>query len=1071
MHLESHSPVGRTSSLELRVLGPMQAIRAGRELPLGGPKQRSVLAVLLLEAGRVVPSERLVDELWRGRPPPGAVKTLRSYVSRLRTLLRPDAALIARGRGYVLELEQAQVDAARFELLVGEGQAALARGAARVAADRLRDGLALWRGRALADLVDVASLALESRRLEELRLTALEGCIEAELELGLHAQLVGELETLVAEHPLRERFWRQLVLALYRCERQADALATYRRARELLAGELGLEPSEELRRLEQAVLRQDVPPVARSTQRHNLPAQLTSFVGREQELAELEQLLPEARLLTLTGVGGVGKTRLALELAARVEGFPGGVWLVDLSGIANTALIPQQVAQVLGLRESPNLPLVEILCNHLRKTDVLLLLDNCEHLLPTCAELVETLLRGAPTLRILATSREAVGVAGEVEYALMPLAVPTATTDPKETTAVAAVRLFLERSSATHSVAATPTALATVARICRDLDGIPLAIELAAARTRTLSVDEIAAHLDDRFGFLKYWRRVAVPRHQTLKATMDWSYELLSEAEREVLSRLSVFAGGFTLQAAAAVCVGADESKALDLVGRLVERSLVVGDLREGETRYRLLETVRQYTAERLAEAGELDETRRAHALAFLSLAEEAAPTGESLGRLALEQDNLRAALAWSLSTGEEIGPRLALACSRLWYVREQDEEGRRWLERALEAHPERDGLRAELLGLLGTFMYEAADLRRADALLSEGLTLARAESNRALKARLRVRHADVRLLRGDVGWDEVLRECEQAAVVLESDGDLSGLADAWVAIGKARSWIGDDSDQDAFERAGSYARQSGNQRAELFALEYLAMSFQDLRVPTDVAIEREEQLLAAAAGDRYTEEAIQGPLSWIYAFAGRFVEARQAIARCRALYAETGAWLWWAALAHIAGAIELLAGDPVAAEGVLRETYDALHAKAEVSYRSTTALWLAESLYEQGRFEEAERLTAEAETSAHADDFIDQVHLRTLRAKLHARRGNVGAAKRLVDEARRITPAGKAQLLGEVLLTNAEVLRRAGQPRQAASELRVALRLYEERRVVPLADRARTLLDELAADSLAQPR
>jgi hypothetical protein len=282
----------------------------------------------------------------------------------LRALLRPDAALIARGGGYVLELEQAQVDAARFELLVGEGQAALARGATRVAADRLRDGLAIWRGRALADLVDIASLALESRRLEELRLTALEGRIEAELELGLHAQLVGELETLVAEQPLRERFWRQLVLALYRCERQADALATYRRARELFAGELGLEPSEELRRLEQAVLRQDVPPVARRPQPYNLPAQLTSFVGRERELAELERLLPGARLLTLTGVGDVGKTRLALELAARVvESVPDGAWFVDLSGVADAALVPQQIAQVLGLRESSDLPLVEILRN------------------------------------------------------------------------------------------------------------------------------------------------------------------------------------------------------------------------------------------------------------------------------------------------------------------------------------------------------------------------------------------------------------------------------------------------------------------------------------------------------------------------------------------------------------------------------------------------------------------------------------------------------------------------------------------------------------------------------------
>jgi DNA-binding SARP family transcriptional activator len=504
VRMDTHSPAERTSRLDLRVLGPIRAIRLGRDLPLGGPKQRSVLALLLLEAGRVVPSERLVDELWHGRPPPGAVKTLRSYVSRLRTLLGPDAALISRGGGYMLELEQANVDAAWFELLVEEGQAALARGAARAAADPFREGLALWHGLAFADLVDIASLAIESRRLEELRLTALEGRIEAELELGFHAQLVGELETLVAAHPLRERLWRQLVLALYRCERQADALTAYRRARELLAGELGLEPSEELRRLEQAVLRQDVPPVARRTQRNNLPAQLTSFVGRENEMAELERLLPEARLLTLTGVGGVGKTRLALELAARlVESLEDGVWFVDLSGLADPALVPQQIAGVLGVRESPDLPVVEVLRNHLSRADVLLLLDNCEHLLPACGELVETLLAGAPTLRILATSREAVGVSGEVEYALMPLAVPTTHANPKETSTVEAVRLFVERSSTTHKIAATPTALATVARICRDLDGIPLAIELAAARTRTLSVDESAAHQDERVGVLR----------------------------------------------------------------------------------------------------------------------------------------------------------------------------------------------------------------------------------------------------------------------------------------------------------------------------------------------------------------------------------------------------------------------------------------------------------------------------------------------------------------------------------------------------------------------------------------
>jgi predicted ATPase/DNA-binding SARP family transcriptional activator/predicted negative regulator of RcsB-dependent stress response len=1023
--------------------------------------------MLVLDAGSVVPSDRLVDELWRSQPPPGARKTLRSYISRLRGLLRPDATLTARGDGYVLELEHARVDAVQFEGLTEEGLAALSRGDARLAAERFGDGLALWGGRALADVIDVETLALESRRLEELRLVALEGRIEAQLELGLHAELVGELEGIVAEHPLRERFWRHLILTLYRCERQADALAAYRRARELLADELGLEPGEELRRLEQAVLRHEVAPSPRRPPTHNLPAPLTSFVGRRRELADLERLLGEARLLMLIGLGGVGKTRLALELAARVvDGYRDGVWFVDLSGIEDPSLAPHHVAAVIGLRESAGLPLLDVLRDHLRTTELLLILDNCEHLLPSCAELIETLLVGAPPLRILATSREAVGVTGGVEYAVEPLEVPPAAADPRETTSVDAVRLFLDRASARGGLAAIPTAVATVARICRDLDGIPLAIELAAARTRALSVDEIAAHLDDRFDFLKYWRRVAVPRHQTLRATMDWSYELLSDREKEVLRRLSVFAGGSTLRAAAAVCAAGDEARALDTIARLVERSMVVADLRGDETRYRLLETVRQYAAERLEEADEVDETRRAHALTFLSLAEQAPPADEDwFSRLVPEQDNLRIAIDWSLAAGEKIAPRLALASSRFWYAREHDEEARRWLERALEAHPQRDRLRAELLGLLGSLLYESADLQRADVLLSEGVRLARAHRNHALEARLIVRWALVRLHLPDVRWDEVLRECEQAVVVLESEGDLSGLAEAWVAIGKARLFIGDDADQEALERAVSYARQSGNRRTELVAVEFLAMTFLTLRIPADAAIEREEQLLAAAE-DRYTEQTILGHLAQLYGWAGRFAEAREAIGRCRALYAESGASLWWASHAQITGSIELLAGDAIAAEGALRETYDALHGMGEVSYRSTTALWLAESLYEQGRYEEAEELADEAETTMLADDFIDHVHLHTIRAKLHARRGDIDEAVRLVEDANRITPASNAYLLGELLLTKGDVLLRAGKHTEAIAVLREALHLFERLRAPALAVQARTLLDELAVAS-----
>ena len=1053
--------------MEFRILGPVQAVRAGRDLGLGGPKQRAVLALLLLDAGRTVPAGHLIEALWRGSPPPGAAGTLRSYVSRLRVLLRPDAVLAARGGGYAISVLPDQLDASRFERLAGAGRDALGRGEAVVAASRFREALGLWRGRALADVADVETLALEGARLEELRLVAVEGRVEADLGLGRHAEVTGELERLVAEHPVRERLWRLLVLALYRSERQAEALAAYRRAQTMLAEELGLEPGEELRQLEQAVLRQEIPAVSAGGAQHNLPAQLTSFLGRERELADLRGLLGGARLLTLTGPGGAGKTRLALELATDLlERFPDGAWLAELAGIADPGLVPSLVMEALGMRPGGDVPVIEALRYRLRSARLLLILDNCEHLLDGCAELAGELLRSSPGLHVLTTSREPLGVPGEVAYPVPPLAVPEDLSDPAAIGDAPAVRLFLERCSSARA-GGSPEAVppAVVARICRELDGLPLAIELAAARTSTLSVQEIETHLADKFRFLAYRRPVADPRHQALKAAIGWSYELLSAADARVFRELSVFAGGFGLTAAAAVCGGGDAA-AFDVIDRLASKSLVLAEVATGRTRYRLLETVRQYAAGRLAEAGEAGQARQRHALAFLGLAERES----ELAVLAREHDNFRAALSWSLSVGGETGPRLACALGSFWVARGFFQEARGWLERALACSQDRH-LRVGLLWLLGAVLSETGDLERAEAILSEGSDVAAAQGRRALHARIRVLQAEIRLRHGGLTQD-ALTECEAAAATLESDGDLAGLAEALLSVGTQRFFLGDALvGEQLLERAAACARQGGNHRAEQAARGWLVVTFHVLPIPADIAIGRAERFLRAASGDVWAEALILQPLSLLYGFAGRFADARAANARSQAIFTRSGARFEQAASAILAGEIELIAGEYAAAEGVMKEGCEAFLAMGERPYRSGAVVRLAEAVYAQGRLEEAQQLAEEAKALATADDVDTRVRCCAIEAKLLARRGQFGAARRLADQAvALISESSYAGLLAQTLVASAEVSRLAGAPEEAEASLRRALRIYEDRRAVAPAEQTRGALASLVGHSGAEP-
>jgi predicted ATPase/DNA-binding SARP family transcriptional activator len=659
------------------------------------------VALLALEPGEPVPPDRLIDVLWPEYDE-GAPARLQVYVSQLRKALGDPAAIELRAGGYVLT---GALDAERFESLVREGREALAAGDAEAAARVLGEALALWRGPALADLAAEEFAGPVARRLEELRLGAVEDRIDAQLALGRHRELVPELERLVAEQPLRERLRGALMLALYRDGRQADALDAYRAARRTLVDELGVEPGPQLQQLHAAILGQDgsllVEPQDVRERRH-LPAPASPLVGRRAQVDELTELLRRVRLVTLTGPGGTGKTRLALEAAAELAAhFEDGVYFVALAPEKDPDLVPDAIAGALGVEEHPGQPVAETLKAHLMGRRLLLVTDNFEHV-AGAAPVVGELLAAAPELKVLATSRSRLRLYGEHEYAVPPLA------------EAEAVDLFLTRSRARHGFELGTEDADAVVEICRRLDGLPLAIELAAARTRTLAPAEMAPGLELATG----GPRDLPERQRTLRATLDWSHALLSDRERELFAGLGVFVGGFDAQAAAAVC-GADHAE----LTTLADESL----LTYAGRRFGMLETVREYALERLEEA-----MRARHAEYFLALAEEAEPQltadreGAWLVRLEAEHANLRAALAWCAGSGAiELELRLVAALARFWMVRGHLHEARGWLDDVLARDVEQPGeLRVRALLSAATVVFWEGDYAGLDAYAGEALQL-----------------------------------------------------------------------------------------------------------------------------------------------------------------------------------------------------------------------------------------------------------------------------------------------------------------------------------------------------------
>ncbi|WP_433364448.1 BTAD domain-containing putative transcriptional regulator [Actinoplanes sp. CA-142083] len=1073
------------------VLGPLAAWdRDGRPVPIPGAKVRALLAALIARDGDAVSADRLVDELWTGPVPGNPQAALAVKVSQLRRALEdaePGSRALVESGPAGFALRAPSVDATEFGSLVGR---AAAEPSPHTRAALLGEALGLWRGPAYTGYREEPYAEAVVARLEEQRLTAVEDLAEARLQLGQAAAVADTLADVVSRHPLRERVRSLRMLALYRSGRQTEALDAYAELRTRLADELGIDPGPEVARLHQAILAQDPgldpprpapEPLGPVT---NLPAPVGEMFGREHALAELATLIREHRLISLTGVGGVGKTRLAVEVARRARGgFRDGAWLVELAAVDGPAaaepatglgerleLVADAVATALDIRGAPGAKpaAADRLAAALRSRDLLLVLDNCEHVVEAAAALAGRLLAAAPGLRIVATSREPLGIPAEVVWPVPPLDVPAEGDDPA---AAGAVQLFLARAAAAHrGFELRPGNAALVADLCRRLDGIPLALELAATRLRGLALERLVAGLDDRFRLLAAGNRAAPARQQTLSATIDWSWRLLTAPERIVLRRLAVNPGGSTLETACALCAASDvpAEDVPEVLARLVDRSLVVRVERDGDpARYRLLESIAAFCLDRLGEAGDLTGTRGRrlrHYLAFAASAEaelRGPRQGRELRRLDGEAANLRAAVDQAVADGDGRGAlRLADALCWYWFLRGRLGEARRLLHAALsvpeaaEATPERARVAAWETGFafllgevtdwparrravraaLGDLIADPGGARAAwflayaevdlgevaatETFVAELLAAFEAAGDRWGTAATLTLTAKLAYIRGDA--DRLVRDGDRAAALFREVGDHWGLLQATEWLGAHAGLTGDRALATRLHQEGlGLARELGlwaDVAGRLGWLGWLAMEGGDQAA----AVRYSAQALALAQEQN-------APLTATFARMGLAWAARRsgdhdtAVRHLRALLSEAAAQhsragrpLYVPSVLVELGQLARERGDLTAAAGHHRE---ALRIAREVGAERDIALALgalAGVAAADGRHSAAAALLGAAEavraSTGSTPDAADQADLDRTAAAARAALGDGFDLER--DRGRGLEPAAAARLV-----------------------------------------------------------